>query len=110
LNFTYTCYSIINGEYDYSLAANYTLTLDDGTVLKSSSTPIPPTTIEKYKNNISNITFGPSDNLAQYCHKNETTTFILTMTVPNNDDITSRSVRVSVTAVDLALTSTFNDL
>jgi hypothetical protein len=51
-------------------------------------------------------------NLLEYCTKNSTTTFNLTLHVPtgqNEDPIADRTISVYVTAVDLNLESTFSD-
>lgn len=108
LGFSYTCYSVLNGEYEY-VPAQYRLSLEDGTIIKSSNGVVPTITRESYNNGIINISFNKSDNLAQYCSKNESTKFILTLSVPDNEAIIPRSLTVMITPIELSLDSSFSD-
>lgn len=110
IGFSYTCYNLIGGEYNYENAA-YELKLEDGTVIKQSNGVIPALSNEDYRRNTINISFNSSDGLAQYCEKNKTTKFILTLFVPSDgvteSNILPRSITVSITAVELTLSSNF---
>jgi len=108
LGFSYTCYSVTNGDYEYE-SAIYTLTTENGEIIKESNGPISPLTREAYNTNTINISFNREDNLAQYCTKNNMTKFILTLSVPDREDIVPRTLTVMVTPVELSLTSTFSD-
>lgn len=108
LGFSYTCYSVTNGDYEYESAV-YTLTTESGEIIKQSGNPISPLTREAYNANTINISFNREDNLAQYCTKNNMTKFILTLSVPDREDIIPRTLTVMITPVELSLTSTFSD-
>ena len=108
LGFSYTCYSVTNGDYEYESAV-YTLATESGEIIKQSGNPISPLTREAYNANTINISFNREDNLAQYCTKNNMTKFILTLSVPDREDIIPRTLTVMITPVELSLTSTFSD-
>lgn len=108
LGFSYTCYSITNGDYEYE-SAIYTLTTENGEIIKESNGPISPLTREAYNTGTINISFNREDNLAKYCTKNNMTKFILTLSVPDREDIIPRTLTVMITPIELSLASTFSD-
>lgn len=108
LGFSYTCYSVTNGDYEYE-SAIYTLATESGEIIKESNGPISPLTREAYNAGTINISFNREDNLARYCTKNNMTKFILTLSVPDREDIIPRTLTVMITPVELSLTSTFSD-
>ena len=108
LGFSYTCYSLIGGDYEYTDAV-YEFALEDGRIIKTSNGVIPALSREAYNNNTINISFNKTDNLAQYCKKNQGTKFILTLSVPGSKDIIPRSLTVTITALELTLSSNFSD-
>ena len=115
LQYSYTCYRIADNDYNYK-AATYTISSGNTIIYSSAPNVVDPldkiSTIEgspSYDAGTINIT---SPDLKNYCSKNQTTAFNLTLHVPTvegEDEIRDLTVTVYVTAVELSLKSTFSD-
>ena len=105
INYGYTCYSFndLDG-YDY-VSLQGTLTDENNNIIETYN--VPYLEYADYTSGIANIT---TKNLLQYCAKNETKSFTLTLhaNIPN-ETIADKTLTVSITLVELALTSTFSD-
>ena len=105
INYGYTCYSYdtVDG-FDY-VSATATLTDQNNNVIETYN--IPYLTYDQYTEGAINIT---TKNLLQYCQKNNTQSFTLTLHAVNaGETITDKVLTVYITLVELALTSTFSD-